>query len=54
LDTLSLHDALPIWALFFFNQIRVKLPSKTVVHLPITKSIKLNYMRQTNPKAVPF
>ena len=41
-------------ALYFFNQIRFKLPTKTVVLTPLTKSVKHNMVKKVNPRMVTF
>ncbi len=41
-------------ALYFFNQVRFKLPTRTTIITPATKTVKLNSVRKVNPQLVTF
>lgn len=41
-------------AIYFFNQIRFKLPTQTVIVAPLTKSLKHNMVKKVNPKMITF
>lgn len=51
---LEFKNLRPGRAVYFFNQIRVKLPTKTAILTPLTKNVKLTYVRKVNPQLVTF
>lgn len=51
---LEFKNLRPGRAVYFFNQIRTKLPTKTAILTPLTKNVKLTYVRKVNPQLVTF
>ncbi len=41
-------------AVYFFNQVRFKLPTRTTIIAPSTKTLKLTSVRKVNPQLVTF
>jgi len=41
-------------AVYFFNQVRFKLPTRTAIITPSTKTLKLTSVRKVNPQLVTF